>query len=61
MMYFLDPILIGPMAKYRIIEPEDIAVAMIYLADHPQSADRIPSDHIRKFALEAKKGISGKT
>lgn len=53
-MGLLQPILVGPMAKYRIIEPSDIAEAMIYLADHPQNEPGIPSDQIRELAGLAK-------
>lgn len=50
MMRFLEPVLIGPIKKYRMIDPEDIADAMIFLADHPQNEPRIPSDQIFQLA-----------
>lgn len=53
LMKFFQPVLVGPLAKYRIVEPEDIAKAMIYLADHPQDKARITSDQIRQLAQEA--------
>ena len=54
-MRFLDPVLLGSLAKYRMIQPEDIAQAMHYLADHPRKDPRIPSDLIRSIAREAVK------
>ena len=50
LMGFLQPLLLGPMKKYRMIDPADIADAMIFLADHPQKAPRIPSDEIIQLA-----------
>lgn len=49
-MGFLQPLLTGPLKKYRMIDPADIADAMIFLADHPQKEPRIPSDEIVKLA-----------
>ena len=54
LMRFLDPLLLGPLANYRMIQPEDIAQAMHYLADHPRKDPRIPSNLIRSIAREAK-------
>ncbi len=53
-MHFLDPLWVGPMRKYRMIDAADIADAMIYLSDHPQEIPRIPSDQILRLA-EARK------
>jgi len=53
LMRFLDPLLLGPLAKYRMIQPEDIAQAMHHLADHPRKDPRVPSDLIRSIAREA--------
>ena len=53
-MGLLQPIFRGPLAKYRIIEPDTIAEAMIYLAEKPQATPRIPSDQIQKLGQEAK-------
>jgi uncharacterized protein YbjT (DUF2867 family) len=50
LMRFLEPLLAGPMKKYRMIDPADIADSMIFLADHPQKSPRIPSDEIVQFA-----------
>ena len=57
-MQFLGPLLAGPMKKYRMIDPADIADAMIFLADHPQISPRIPSDKIVQFA-QAKRSQMG--
>jgi uncharacterized protein YbjT (DUF2867 family) len=58
LMGFLQPLLLGPMKKYRMIDPADIADAMIFLADHPQKSPRIPSDEIVQFA-QAKRSQTG--
>ena len=50
LMGFLQPLLLGPMKKYRMIDPADIADTMMFLADHPQKAPRIPSDEIIQLA-----------
>jgi hypothetical protein len=57
-MQFLKPLLAGPMKKYRMIDPADIADAMIFLVDHPQKSPRIPSDEIVQFA-QAKRSQTG--
>ena len=57
-MGFLEPLMTGPMKKYRIIDPADIADAMIFLADHPQISPRIPSDKIVQFS-QAKRSQMG--
>ena len=43
-------LLLGPLRKYRIIAPEHIAQAMVWLANHRHGEARIPSDNIRKLA-----------
>ena len=53
-MGFLQPLLKGPMKKYRMIDPADIADAMIFLADDPQKDPRIPSDKIIDLAQEGR-------
>ena len=47
---FLDFMLIGPLKKYRSIPPEDIARAMIWLANNEYAGERIASDEIKKLA-----------
>jgi uncharacterized protein YbjT (DUF2867 family) len=49
-MRFLKPLLTGPLKKYRMVDPSDIADAMIFLVDHPQKGPRIPSDEIIQLA-----------
>ena len=61
-MGLFEPLLIGPLKKYRIIAPEDISKAMIYLAEHPQRGARVPSDQIKIYAetidkMEINEGI----
>ena len=53
LMRFVDPLLLGPLSKYRMIHPLTIAKAMILLAEHPQGEPRIPSDQIRDLVREA--------
>jgi len=59
-MQFLDPLLAGPMKKYRMIDPADIVDAMIFLADHPQTSPRIPSDKIILLARAGRSDKGGK-
>lgn len=49
-MGLVDKLLIGPLKKYRGIEAETIAEAMIYLANNPINKNRIESDEIKRFA-----------
>lgn len=46
---FIKPIMIGPMKKYRAIQADTIANAMIYLANHSLKNVVIPSDEIQLF------------
>ncbi len=46
----LNYILVGPLKKYRSIPPEDIARAMIWLANNKYSVKRIESDKIKEIA-----------
>jgi len=57
-MGFLKPLLTGALKRYRMVDPADIADAMIFLADHPQKPPRIPSDQIVQFA-QAKHSYTG--
>jgi len=43
-------LLIGGLKKYRSIEPEEIANAMQYLANHPYESGRIESDKIKTLS-----------
>ncbi|MFS4415555.1 NAD(P)H-binding protein [Maribacter sp. 2307ULW6-5] len=49
-MKFLDPLLVGPLKKYRSIAPQDMARAMVWLANHPYGRERIPNDIIQELA-----------
>jgi uncharacterized protein YbjT (DUF2867 family) len=49
LMHFMEPVLMGPLKKYRIIHPLAIARAMMYLAENPREEARIPSDRIREL------------
>jgi uncharacterized protein YbjT (DUF2867 family) len=59
-MGFLKPLLLGPLAKYKMIDPNDIAAAMIFLADHPGDTPRVPSDQIHQLAGQEKANPSHK-
>ncbi|WP_299152814.1 NAD(P)H-binding protein [uncultured Christiangramia sp.] len=50
LMKFGNHLLIGNLKKYRSIEPEEIANAMQYLANHPYESGRIESDKIKAFS-----------
>lgn len=50
LMGALNFLLVGPLRKYRVIAPEAIAQAMIWLANHTYGEARIPSDTIAKLA-----------
>ncbi len=46
---FINPVLIGGLKKYRLIEAEKIAQAMIYLANSKPDVQVVPSDKIQIF------------
>jgi uncharacterized protein YbjT (DUF2867 family) len=46
----LDPLLVGSLEKYRLIEPETIAAAMIYVAIHGYSSSRLENDTLKTIA-----------
>ncbi len=46
----LDPLLVGSLEKYRLIEPETIAAAMIYVAIHGYSSSRLANDTLKVLA-----------
>jgi hypothetical protein len=46
----IDPLLSGALKKYRTIEPETIASAMIYIAINAYDKNRIESDELKKIA-----------
>ncbi|MEM1257076.1 MAG: NAD(P)H-binding protein [Bacteroidota bacterium] len=48
-MGVLDVLMVGPLRKYRMIDAEYIAKAMLWLANHPFEKERIPSDTLRKL------------
>jgi uncharacterized protein YbjT (DUF2867 family) len=47
----LQPLMVGKLKKYRIIEGENIAKAMIYLANEKPGLQIIESDKIQEMAL----------
>ncbi|MEO0572205.1 MAG: NAD-dependent epimerase/dehydratase family protein [Bacteroidota bacterium] len=49
----LDVLMVGPLQKYRMIDAEHIAKAMLWLANHPFEKERIPSDTLRKLGSYA--------
>ncbi|NAY91815.1 NAD(P)H-binding protein [Muricauda sp. JGD-17] len=55
LMSAIEFLLIGPLKRYRVIEPESIAKAMIWLANNPYEEKRIPSV---KLEILAKNGTS---
>ncbi|PXX31400.1 nucleoside-diphosphate sugar epimerase [Arenibacter sp. ARW7G5Y1] len=54
-MKVLDYILVGPLEKYRSIDPEVIATAMVWLANNNYEKTRIQSDEIRNIYQELSK------
>ncbi|WP_149273375.1 NAD(P)H-binding protein [Pareuzebyella sediminis] len=52
LMRLANFVLVGPLKKYRSIRPETIARAMVWLANHNEKRTRIPSDQIKKIALQ---------
>jgi uncharacterized protein YbjT (DUF2867 family) len=46
----VDPLMVGFLKKYRIIEPETIAAAMLYAALHGDKDMRIESDRLKELA-----------
>ncbi|GAA4276618.1 NAD(P)H-binding protein [Aquimarina mytili] len=49
LMQVVNPLLIGPLKKYRTINPETIVSTMIWLANHDFEEKRIVSDRIKKI------------
>lgn len=49
-MKVIDPLLVGPLEKYRSISPEEIADAMIFVANNHYKQVRIKSNEIKKLA-----------
>ncbi|MDO9137087.1 MAG: nucleoside-diphosphate sugar epimerase, partial [Lutibacter sp.] len=47
----LQPLMVGKLKKYRLIEAENIAKAMIYLANEKPGLQIIESDKIQEMAL----------
>jgi len=47
----LQPLMVGKLKKYRLIEAENIAKAMIYLANEKPELQIIESDKIQEMAL----------
>ena len=51
-MRVLNLVLVGPLDKYRSIDPETIARCMIWLANHTWEQRTISSDEIRRIAAK---------
>jgi len=51
----LRPLLVGPLRKYRPVEGDDVAAAMVYAANHDLPSGAIESDRIPQLA----RGIPG--
>jgi nucleoside-diphosphate-sugar epimerase len=51
----IDPLFFGSLKKYRTIEPETIASAMIYIAVHGYEKSRIESDELITIGSRGKK------
>ena len=49
LMKILNPFFIGALRKYRTIEPETIATAMLWLANHSYDKQKIISDKIKEL------------
>jgi uncharacterized protein YbjT (DUF2867 family) len=45
----VDGIMVGPLKKYRMIMPEIIAAAMLWLANNPYESKRIPSETLKEL------------
>lgn len=45
----VDLLMVGPLGKYRMIDANYIAKAMLWLANHPNESVRIPSKILRKL------------
>jgi uncharacterized protein YbjT (DUF2867 family) len=50
LMGVLAPLMVGPLAGFRMVSAADIADAMLWLANHPDGALRIPSQRIPALA-----------
>ncbi len=50
LMKIFDPLLLGGLKKYRIIQPETIVSAMLCLANNPFDKQRLLSDEIKEIA-----------
>lgn len=48
-MSMIDDLLIGKLKKYRVIDPDTIAEAMIYVANNDYFQSRIESDEIKRI------------
>jgi hypothetical protein len=53
-MKVLNPLMLGPLKKYRSIDPETIAYALIAVANNGYKANFIPSDEIKRIAAQDK-------
>lgn len=50
LLTLIDFLMVGPLKKYKIIMPETIAKAMLWLANHPYDEKRVPSQTLKELA-----------
>lgn len=56
-MGLLDKLMIGPLKRYRVIAPECIAEAMLWLGNTPYPESRVPSEQIRFLASKERRRL----
>lgn len=54
-MKVLNPVMAGPLKKYRSIHPQTIAKAMVIVANEKYNKTVIPSDEIKEIVAESRK------
>ena len=52
----IAPLLVGPLRKYRPIQADDVAAAMLYAANHEARSGQIDSDEIARLAQQENAG-----
>lgn len=56
-MAVVDPLLLGPLAKFKMIEPEEIAMAMIQIDESGYHQQQVESDQLIALANDYKQAI----
>lgn len=54
-MHFVNPLLKGKLKKYQSIHPDEIAEAMVFLANNPYASVILESDEIKAVAQKAQR------